>query len=329
VSAQNPRIWVLLGFRVGDNNQLLGLAEALGEPFETRTLGYKRLWALWLRLFPAHPWLLDRRSRRAIAPPWPDVVIGIGRRSVAVARWIKRRSGGRTRIVRLGNPRARPGRFDLVVTTAQYPVAHAGTVVTLPLAIARRRGQVEANAEERAWLDALPRPHLLLSLGGATRYWHFPTDPLVAAAEKLAARAAAAGGALIVVGSPRTPPEALDAIRAALADREGWRIAPPNALRYTVLLADADENFVTADSVSMMSEAVLAGKPVGLIPVEPDAEGERKLGSGKIRDIRRFWAQLEWRGLAGTVDRPVSGSAGDPAEIAADAVRRLLGDRVE
>ena len=35
-----PRIWVLLGERRGDNNQLLALAEALQLPFQTRTLEY-------------------------------------------------------------------------------------------------------------------------------------------------------------------------------------------------------------------------------------------------------------------------------------------------
>ena len=49
-------------------------------------------------------------------------------------------------------------------------------------------------------------------------------------------------------------------------------------VRYPVLLADGDEHFVTADSVSMISEAVVTGKPVGLIPVEPDARGRRRLG---------------------------------------------------
>ncbi len=47
---------------------------------------------------------------------------------------------------------------------------------------------------------------------------------------------------------------------AACVDRE---------VRYAVLLADADAHFVTADSVSMISEAIMTGKPVGLIAVEP------------------------------------------------------------
>jgi hypothetical protein len=47
------------------------------------------------------------------------------------------------------------------------------------------------------------------------------------------------------------------------------------------------------------------------------------------RDLRRFWASLRDRGLAGTIEKPVAGQLADPAATAADAVKALLGDRVE
>ena len=37
------RIWALLGARAGDNNQVIGLAEALGLPFEVKALEYNGL----------------------------------------------------------------------------------------------------------------------------------------------------------------------------------------------------------------------------------------------------------------------------------------------
>jgi len=326
-----PRIWVLLGSRVGDNNQLLALAEALGLPFETRTLSYRRRWIRWLRLFPDRPFLLDRRSRRTLGPPWPDLVIGIGRRSVAVARWIRRKHRGRIRIVRLGNPRADPKLFDLVLTTPQYPVPRADNVVVLPLSLGRAR-TAAPSTDEKQWLDGLPRPHLLLSLGGVTRFWTIADGLVADCAVRLAERALAAGGTLIVAGSPRTAPETLAAVRSALHGRANVALDPP--VRFPVLLADADEHFVTADSVSMISEAIMTGKPVGLVPVELDEEGRQELGraqgfSSDFRDLRRFWAELQERGLVGTLDEPASGTVEDPVEIAVAAVRRLLGDRVE
>ena len=99
-------------------------------------------------------------------------------------------------------------------------------------------------------------------------------------------------------------------------------------VRYPVLLADADAQFVTADSVSMISEAVMSGKPVGLIAVEPDARGRRLNADPertRVRDPRRFWAEVEARGLVGTVDAPRKGEWDDPVAMAVAAVRARLG----
>jgi hypothetical protein len=73
---------------------------------------------------------------------------------------------------------------------------------------------------------------------------------------------------------------------------------------------------------------VITGKPVGLIPVEPDARGRRKLGPDpektKIRDPRRFWADADARGLVGTVDKPKRGKVDDPVATAVAALRERL-----
>jgi hypothetical protein len=326
--SEAPRIWVLMGHRRGDNNQLLALAEGLGLPFETRTMEYRWMSRVRWKIFRTSAGHLTPASRRWLQPPWPDLVIGIGQRTVPVARWIRKQTGGRTRLVRLGHPRAPNRLFDLVITTRQYPVPAGENVLTLPLAMNRFRTPPEPTAEERAWLDAKPRPHLLLSLGGTAPMWQLDIPALRDAAAKLAARAAKTGGTLIVVGSPRTPAEAYDVIPnaadVAIVSRE---------VRYPVLLADGDEHFVTADSVSMISEAVVTGKPVGLIPVEPDARGRRRLrpdpNRTRIRDPRRFWAAVQAAGLVGTVDEPKRGKFEEPVETAVAAVRRTLSSLFE
>lgn len=325
MKGQPPRIWVLLGERRGDNNQLLGLAEALGHPLETRTMTYGWWWWPMLLLFPKQPFLLTRKARHSLAPPWPDLVIGIGRRSVAVARWIKEQSGGRTKIVRLGNPRADSRLFDLVITTPQYPVPGAKNVLALPFAISRNSRPPKPTADEADWLASLPRPHLLICLGGPTRYWKLDESEVAHAAEAISRKTSQAGGSLIVATSQRTPAGIVNVIeRSAPA----CHVVSDDRVRFPVLLADADEHYVTADSVSMISETLLTSRPVGLIPVELDAEGRRALGtagpSGSKRDIRRFWSQIGAKGLLGTVDAPVSGRIEDPIDVAAEAVKRLL-----
>jgi len=329
-----PRIWLLLGHRRGDNNQVLTLGEALGLPFETRTMTFKWLAKLRMKLFRTDVGHLRPSARRWLEPPWPDVVIGIGRRTVPVARWIKEQNEGRTKLIRLGHPRAPNEWFDLVITTRQYPVPPGENVVVLPLAMNRFRKSPEPTTAERAWLDARPRPHLLLSLGGPSAMWRLDNAALHLAAAKLVKRAEASGGTLILVGSPRTPPDAWAVIRTAIGESRGAAIVAKNEVRYPVLLADADEHHVTADSVSMISEAVITGKPVGLIPVEPDSRGRRRMRGRapdvtKIRDPRRFWADVQSKGFVGTVDEPKAGQFEDPVETAVSAVRTRLGSLFE
>ena len=103
--------------------------------------------------------------------------------------------------------------------------------------------------------------------------------------------------------------------------------------RFAALLGDADEIFVTGDSISMLSEAIQSGKPVGMIPVAQDAKGRRKLGSRphtsgpdeRRRDLRRFWYHLMEKRLVGSIDEPIAGAFENPTLTAREAVLRLLG----
>ena len=321
------RIWVLLGPRTGDNNQALALAEALGLPFETRTLTYNAFQALsvWL---PPTALTLDRASRRRLQSPWPDLVIAIGRRSVPVARWIKRRNGGRTKLVRIGHPRIDPALFDLVVTTRQYPVPAVDNVVLLPLAMSRFSKPPEPTPDEAAWLADLPRPRRFLAIGGATKYWSLSPDRVADAVRTLGRRP----GSLVVATSRRTDPRIAEATRALLP--ASARLVEGSFPRFPVLLDAADELFVTGDSISMLSEAILTGKPVGLVPIEQDDKGRKRLGDrpqdagpdARRRDLRRFWNFLHDQQLIGTVERPIASKVENPVDTAASAVRALLGD---
>jgi mitochondrial fission protein ELM1 len=323
------RVWLLLGHRRGDNNQVLALGEALGLPFETRTLSYRSTARPIMRLLPRSIRHLTRASRNRLEPPWPDLVIGIGRRSVPVALWIREQNTGRTRIVRLGNPRASPGLFDLVLTTPQYPVPAADNVVTLPLALTRFRAPVRPTGEETAFFDGFQRPHTLLSLGGNAPMWRLNRERLLAAIEERLRRATRDGGTLLIAPSPRTPAPTLELVRSSIAGSAHAAVLDPG-IRYAAALADADEHLVTADSISMISEAILTAKPVGLIEVERTERGRLRLGDDPaahgLRDPRRFWHHVEQLGLVGTVDAPRKGDVPDPAAIAVAALRSRVPD---
>lgn len=325
-----PSIWVLVGARTGDNNQVLALAETVGLPFQTIHLDYNLLRAV-TRWFGPTTVTLDRASRSRLAPPWPDMVIGIGRRSVPVSRWIRRQSGGHTKIVLLGNPRIDASIFDLVITTRQYPVPAGDNVILLPAALSRFQTPPEPTMEEAKWLAKLPRPLRLVAIGGATKYWHLSQSLITKALRVLRAKP---GGSLIVVTSRRTDPAIIEMARAAVESAPNERLVEGRFPRFAVLLAQADEIHVTADSISMLSEAILAGKPVGLIEINQNRKGRSKLGPeprvvgrhARRRDLRRFWHYLRDHKVIGTVDQPLTASIENPNEIAATALKALFDD---
>lgn len=322
-----PVIWALLGDKTGDNNQLLALAEMVGLPFETKQLSYNVIRAVPPRFLGMSLLSLRAQARRQLAPPWPDLVIAIGRRSVATARWLKKNHGAKLAL--MGHPRVDPALFDLVVTTRQYPVPGHPNVILLPMPMSRLGEAKQQNDDESALLAPLARPHLLLALGGPTKYWELDEGAIDAAVSDLIARSELLGGTVLAIGSRRTPTEVLASIRS--------RLRPPNRLieltriRFATLVHDADEIFVTADSISMLSEAIQTGKPVGMIPIRMTDKGRRLIGDapGDLphgrRDLRQIWRYLEDESLVGTVAEPRSGNwSSNAIGKAAAAVRCLV-----
>lgn len=324
--AKDAPVWVLLGQRTGDNNQLLRLADEIGLPFRTLELRYNALYPLPPRLIGKSLASLTPQSRATIGPPWPELVLGIGNRSVPVALAIRKLAGGKAKLVRLGNPRLHPRNFDLVITTPQYDVDDGPNVVRLPFGISTA-ARLTPSREEAQWLARLPRPHRLLLIGGDTFMWTLRPEAIAGAASRLKDKR---GGSVIAAASPRSSDAVLDSVAAALAGSEHGLVRG-GFPRYPVLLADAQEIYVTADSVAMTSDAVATGKPVGLVIPQQTASGKFFYGLSKsglpvpLRDIRRFWTSLQAQGLAGTLERPVAGTlASDPLAIAVSAVRALL-----
>ena len=324
-------VWVLLGPHRGDNHQVLALAEGLGVPFRPIQMRYHWFAHLPAVLRSVAISQLQWEARAEIAPPWPSLVIGIGQRSAPVARYIKQASGGRATIVRLGDPMISPRFFDLVITTTQYAVRDAENVVRLPVTITN--APTSPDAAEARWLEAFPRPRRLIALGGATSLWQLNCSTIAGVARTLLHKADRDGGSVIAVTSPRTSPRLAAAARAELGS---LAVVDGDFPRYTALLSAADEMYVTGDSVSMLSEAVVSGKPVGLIPLDPNPIGrviraveELRGQRFRIRDLTRFWDDLRSRGLVGTVELPRCGTLdADALETACAAVNAALEGRL-
>lgn len=258
------RVWVLADDRVGNVSQCLGVAEALGLPYEVKTIRYDRLGALPNLIRGAGLLGVEPTSRAGLMPPWPDLVIAAGRRTAPIARWIKRHCGAF--LAQIMDP-GFPGRgdFDLIATPAHdrpRPGANILEIVGAPHRVTPERLASEA-AVWKPRFEALPRPWVAVIVGGATRRRPFPVEMAAALGGRVAELAKASGGSVLLTTSRRTGPAQEQALAGALPEPRWLHLFGQGGDNpYFGFLALADAIVVTGDSVSMCCEACAAPAPV-------------------------------------------------------------------
>jgi mitochondrial fission protein ELM1 len=287
---ETPSIWVLHGARTGDNQQVSALANALGWSVKEIFLEYFPWRGLPYYLIGATLNTVKTSSRIRLRPPWPDIVIASGRRSVAPARWIKRQSGGRAKLVQLGRPRAPLHIFDLVITTAQYGLPEADNVLslTLPLQLSSNEDNQPPESLSASFSD-LPRPWTGVLIGGTT--WPFIINSRTASrlGRDLNEWLGRTGGSVLITTSPRSHPQVAETLEKTLDAPHflhRWSTAAENP--YRAILRNADRLIVTSDSVSMLADACRSGKPTAIwktdVRRDPISFLFRMLGNQAHRD---------------------------------------------
>lgn len=260
--------WVVTDGKVGMESQCLGLAEALGLDAEIRRVVLRAPWS-WLSPVPlsASPaWAISPAGDRLV-PPWPDVLIASGRRSVVPSLYVGRESRGRSFRIQVQDPGIAPSRFDAVIVPAHDGLRGANVLVTSGALHRATVARLAAARRRFARLDALPRPRVAVLLGGSNDAYRFDAATAGALGDRLGRLVRAAGGSALVTTSRRTDAAAAAALRQALGEIPGEFWAGEGENPYFGFLAYADFVVVTPDSVNMVSEAVATGRPVLVAPL--------------------------------------------------------------
>ncbi|MEQ8806682.1 MAG: mitochondrial fission ELM1 family protein, partial [Rhodospirillales bacterium] len=256
-----------------------------------------------------------------------DLVIGAGRRSAAAARRIKKKSGGRTKLVHVMHPGAGAGDFDLIAQPAHDDRPELANTLTIPAAAHGVTADVlaEARTEWQETFAHLPRPLIALMIGGSTRRREFGPDMAAEVAGWAAKLAREQGGSLLVSTSRRVEesedPGTMPALLAAFADvpHHLYRWGDPAGNPYMGYLAHADAVVVTGDSVSMSTEACARPGPVYLYAPPPLITPKHKrfhdylFGEGYARPLTAATVWQDW------THAPLN-----PAEDIARAIRERL-----
>ena len=304
--AGQPLVWVLQCHRPGDHAQSLALANALGWPYVVKKTVFH-----WYELFFALAGMatlvgLNKRHSSPFAgPPWPDLVILAGRQNETPAKWIRKKSGGRSKIVVIGRPWTPQPQLDCLITTPQFRLPKHGVQLLnrFPLHLATKE---RLSAEAAAWaprIGNLPRPWIALMVGGSSGPYVFSRESARRLGREASDFARAQGGTLLVSTSARTTKGAMRALEAAIdVPCQFYRFRendPDNP--HLGYLALADEIIVTGDSLSMLTEACATDRQVYIFEF---GGGLAAMHSPRVqRDprIRQWWrwSQLKDQGLLG------------------------------
>ena len=271
----NPTVWVLTDDHPGNTTQSLGLAKALGWPYDVKALRFTSLVHLHdvlLGMFGATRLGLQRTQSAVLTRPWPDLVITTGWRTAHIARWIKKQSHDHTRIVQMGRKGTHVAHlYDLAISCRYFRLPpHSRRIETL-VPLTEVSSEQLWQAAER-WQDLLantPRPRIALLVGGTSYACRFDEETAYRLGVEVRAFAEATRGAVFATTSRRTGSQATVALKKGLGDSCYLYEWQPDRSEnpYLAYLALADILIVTGESESMLAEAAATGKPVYIYPL--------------------------------------------------------------
>lgn len=291
MSKRPLRVWRFSDGKAGHDNQSRGLLEALRrlqpvEDYDLAPLSRASALAAWLpgRLPPVWRDLPD-----------PDLILGAGHQTHLSLLAARKRRGGKT--VVLMQPSLPLALFDLcLIPQHDTPPARANVLAT--------RGALNRIQ---------PSNHLapdrgLLLIGGPSA--HFGWDHLALYQQITAVLRANPTTRWTLTTSRRTPADFLQGL--PISTDYPLEVAPVTATDWDWLptqLAQAHQVWVTADSVSMIYEALTAGAAVGVFAIPPSHPNRLSRGIDQLAEQGWITPFERWRQTA-----PLTRPAGSFAE---------------
>jgi len=266
-SAQRElKIWVINGRKLGHSSQSTAIAEILQWPYERK--------------------LVQQRFRRQIPvlfhlgfgrigpcePPWPDIIIACGWWPSHLARWIKARNHGRTRLLLAGRKSGGiKSCTDIVVCCEHFhlPVHRRRIETLLPVHPLTDQRMDEARQRGECLFGNAARPRVAMLVGGDSKQHSFTAGDAALMGQKVLEQVRQLGGSLFAVTARRTSPAAAEALAKVFSDKAHLHVwsAEGKDNPYLEYLAAADILVVSGESESMLTDAIATAKPVYIYPL--------------------------------------------------------------
>ena len=280
--------WVLSEGMAGTENQCIGVANALGIPYEIKQIKLKEPWNT---LSPYIGFEKEWSFSPTLTPPWPDILIASGRKSIAASRYIKKASKRRSFTVQIQDPRINSRHFDLVAVPEHDPMRASNVIVTKASPNKITNALLNKAKKEFSEIKKLKSPRVAVLIGGSSKAYDMTSE----ITENLVRELKNIEGTLMITCSRRTGEVSKAILQKNLDDKSNFFWDGNGKNPYLSFLAWADYIVVTADSASMISESCTTGKPVYMIDLEGRAKRISRLHNNLIKHgaLRKFVGKLD------------------------------------
>ena len=263
-------MWALLDDRMGSVGQAKGVILALGDlmDVEEKKIVYTR-WAKLPNCLKGRSLLgVNKKESSSLTAPWPDFVLSISRRTTPVARWIKKQSQGKTKIIQLMHPGDCGLKdLDLIIVSEHDAKKSKGANFFFITGCPHRVSQEAVLEAKEKWtpiFSNLPKPWISVIIGGSIKGHPFSLENAKALGQEIRKIHQQIGGSVLISTSRRTGAEAEKVIMSELEGIPAYTYLWGEKKENPIMgfYACGDKIIVTGDSVSMASEACGSGNPV-------------------------------------------------------------------
>jgi uncharacterized protein len=265
MNLNHPLVWVIIDNKIGNANQAIALAEALGFDYEIKKLKYNFLANLpnWCKFDS----LLGVKNSDLKGNP--DLVISSGRRTAAVSSYIKKNSP-QTFNIHIMNPDMSLNKFDYVILPYHDQCKKHqkyNNIIYITGALSNiNNQQLRLAGEEFLGKNLhLKPPFITVIIGGKTKKGDYNLKQIEILLRKATDLAKNIDATLLISNSRRTSYDISSKLSSFIDTKYffyNWHENNGENNPYQAFLFLSNYIIVTGDSVSICCEALSTGKPV-------------------------------------------------------------------
>jgi len=270
-------------------SQVEGLAKALNIDFTHHTVELNNFW----KLFPPKMTPISQNVFKKINAEDFDVIISCGRKSVYLSLFLKRKYKEKVVTIHIQNPKSKYDEFDLIISPKHDNLSLPNSFVTRLAINHISKTLITEEMDKFSYLANFDdTPICAVLIGGQSNNYIFDNNEVDKLIKKIKKIKENQKIKFFFLFSRRTEKNIINKINTAFTESEiVWSDKKENP--YIALLGFSKYIICTSDSVSMISEAISAMKPVYIFRLQSSKSKNR---------IENFNDNIILEGLARKLD---------------------------